>query len=174
MAVEGDDAENKPESAASEESDADDEEIDEEDDDDELISLGEFSEIEEGDEDFSLEDEEEQEEEESDAQNDDDTAAAGSSKNAEQLSQPLKNKMQEILTTRLLTDQDFAKMKQLKMEHDAAKLAGIKRRHNEIPTEDSDEGEKTHVDVSAIMTGIKRKDDYDARMESIKVHTTLF
>jgi protein SDA1 len=49
------------------------------------------------------------------------------------------------------------------MERDAENLAGIRPRKQAIE-DDNDE----FVDVSKIMAGVKRKDDYEARMESIK------
>ncbi|KAI9202331.1 SDA1-domain-containing protein [Polychytrium aggregatum] len=80
-----------------------------------------------------------------------------------------------LTAERILTDEDFARLKELRMEREAEKMAGVrptnrKRFEDEIDEDDSDvdADEKDLVDVRSIMSGIKRKDDYEARMKSIQ------
>ena len=63
-------------------------------------------------------------------------------------------------------------MRELTRERDAEQLAGLKK-HKKIASEESKEyfyrlNLSEFVDVSKIMAGVRRKDDYEARMESIR------
>lgn len=57
-------------------------------------------------------------------------------------------------------------MRELKIERDAAIQAGGRKLKNS--EKQLFEEQEEYVDPSKIMAGVKRKDDYDARMDSIK------
>jgi protein SDA1 len=75
---------------------------------------------------------------------------------------PAKKQKVSLATQKIFTDEDFAKIRERKEQRDAEKLTGFKPKNN-----DSDDDE--FVDVSKIMQYTKKKDDYEARLLSIKV-----
>jgi protein SDA1 len=80
--------------------------------------------------------------------------------------EPVSKKMKVSLATqKIFTDEDFAKIRELKEQQDLEQLAGIKSKLNTGEHSDGDD----FVDVSKIMAYTKKKDDYEARMQSIKV-----
>ncbi|KAJ3087629.1 Protein SDA1 [Quaeritorhiza haematococci] len=87
-----------------------------------------------------------------------------------------KSKSKPVAAEKILTDEDFARMRKLRARKELEKAMGAKGGNNRISIddvdddedEDEDDGDKEFVDVSAITSGIKRKRDYEARMESIK------
>jgi protein SDA1 len=70
-----------------------------------------------------------------------------------------------LATQKIFTDEDFAKIRELKEQKEMEQLAGIK---SKLHTAEESDGEE-FVDVSKIMAYTKKKDDYEARLQSIKV-----
>lgn len=69
-----------------------------------------------------------------------------------------------ILHVQIFTDEDFAKIRERREQREAEIMSGFKRR-----TKSLGEDEDTDVvDVDKIMAYTKKKDDYEARMASIK------
>ena len=66
-----------------------------------------------------------------------------------------------------MTDEDFKKIRQLKMKQDVQSIMGSS---NKKQTESSDDETEQNefLNESDIMAGTRRKNDYQARMESIK------
>jgi protein SDA1 len=73
---------------------------------------------------------------------------------------PQKKQKTQIATQKIFTDEDFAKIRQLKEEQEVNMLTGRRLRG---PV-DYDEA----IDEKKIMAFTRKKDDYEARMESIK------
>ncbi|KNC97444.1 uncharacterized protein SPPG_07365 [Spizellomyces punctatus DAOM BR117] len=88
---------------------------------------------------------------------------------------PPKRKKLGVATEKIFTDEDFRKLRKIQQLKAAQRLAGLKPSEVEEELDlASDEDnleqdeDKDVVDVSRIMRGIKRKDDYEARLASIK------
>lgn len=81
-----------------------------------------------------------------------------------------KKKANEELTSRILTDEDFTKLKRLRHHEELKKMTGNK--DEEFLSDSSDEEEeetKEYLDADDLTVHIKRKrSDYEERMESIK------
>ncbi|KAJ3045511.1 Protein SDA1 [Rhizophlyctis rosea] len=114
------------------------------------------------------EDEEEGDEEEIDAS---DESPEGEDEEAAP-SPPKKKKIGfGLAAEKIFTEEDFARIRELRQERDAERMAGVKRSNMELAADSDDEEEEAGenvVDVSRITAGIKRKDDYEARVDSIK------
>ncbi|RKO88958.1 SDA1-domain-containing protein [Blyttiomyces helicus] len=150
-------------SDASGEGSDDDEEGDEGDDsDDEQDGEGEGEVVEEEGEDDDSESE--------GAEGDDTEKAAAKKDNesAEAAPSPAKKKKSNPAAEKIFTEEDHARIRELRQRREAERAAGVKTR-KDIESDDSEaEGDPNIVDVSRIMSGIRRKDDYKARMEKIK------
>ena len=68
------------------------------------------------------------------------------------------------LNLQILTDEDFQKIRDLKFQREAEKICGLKNSKVTLDTSDNED----IVDASKITSGIRRKDDYAARVEKIK------
>ena len=74
----------------------------------------------------------------------------------------------------LYTDEDFAKMRELAANRKAEQMAGVKRSHaQELMDEDADSDNENaqdpdRVDVRRITSGLKKKQNYEERMASIR------
>ncbi|KAJ3307509.1 Protein SDA1 [Blyttiomyces sp. JEL0837] len=82
-----------------------------------------------------------------------------------------KQKVLQMSTERIFTDEDFAKMRELAANRKAELMAGIKRSHvQELMDEDEEEGVNTSevVNVARITSGIKKKMTYEERLASIQ------
>ncbi|KAI8924400.1 SDA1-domain-containing protein [Entophlyctis helioformis] len=142
------------------EGESDDEEVafEDIDDDGEVIEL-DSDEFEDDDEDDDGEGEDDDEDEDEDEEDEEDEVEPS----------PAKKRKTNVLAERILTDEDFARMRERHLEQEAERLAGVKGRS--IPVDDgsdSDNGPHDFVDVSRIMSGTRKKNDYEARMEKIK------
>ncbi|TPX68745.1 hypothetical protein SpCBS45565_g02932 [Spizellomyces sp. 'palustris'] len=136
------------------------------------------TEDEDGDEDDDEDEDENEEEaikqaagEEKDLQADQVQVAIG---HGETPSPPKRTKL-GVATEKIFTDEDFRKLRKIQQLKAAQRLAGLKPSEveeelNLASDEDSleQDEDKDVVDVSRIMRGIKRKDDYEARLASIK------
>ncbi|KAI9101944.1 SDA1-domain-containing protein [Phlyctochytrium arcticum] len=74
---------------------------------------------------------------------------------------------------KILTDDDFRKLRKIRQLQAAQQLAGLKPSEvadelADLKSDDEDDADKGVVDVSQIMKGIRRKDDYETRIASIK------
>jgi protein SDA1 len=80
-----------------------------------------------------------------------------------QESEPLikKPRISKITMEKILTDEDFSRIRELKEEQEACKVAGLKSKF------DADSDEEI-VGLDKITRYTKKKDDYEARLESIK------
>ncbi|KAJ3051845.1 Protein SDA1 [Rhizophlyctis rosea] len=148
----------------SDDGEAGDEDLDEEGDaevDGEEVDEGQ----DDGDEGLDDEDEEEDEGEEEDAE-----LFGGEKEEEAEPSPPKKKKTGAGLAAeKIFTDEDFARIREQRQEREAERLAGVKRSNIELDQSDEEEeGGENVVDVSRITAGIRRKDDYEARLESIK------
>ncbi|KAI8822925.1 SDA1-domain-containing protein [Fimicolochytrium jonesii] len=97
----------------------------------------------------------------------------GAAKDAEP-SPPKKQKL-GLAAEKILTDADHRKLRKIQQLKAANKMAGLSFTPEDIDVssddEEGDEDSDTNgdvVDVSRIMRGIRRKDDYEARLASIK------
>ncbi|KAI8918558.1 SDA1-domain-containing protein [Powellomyces hirtus] len=88
---------------------------------------------------------------------------------------PAKKQKLGLAAEKIFTDEDFRKLKKIQQIKAAERLSGLPSSTadedldlDSEPDSDEDEGNADVVDVSRIMKGIKRKDDYEARLASIK------
>ena len=140
------------------------EEIEEEIGDEEEI---EWEEVEESDEECEESDEECEDSDEECEESDE----ASEGEEVKEVSPAKKRRVGGILAEKILTDEDFARIRDLRMERDAERLAGIKQRPLNDADDQDDEDSNARsdfVDVSKITSGTRKKDDYNARMESIR------
>ncbi|KAI8904308.1 SDA1-domain-containing protein [Gorgonomyces haynaldii] len=79
----------------------------------------------------------------------------------EEVESPKKPKL-ALAAQKIFTDEDFARIRERKLEKEAERMSGQK-----IKQDDSD-SDSEFVNVSKIMASIKRKQDKEARVESIK------
>ncbi|KAJ3186370.1 Protein SDA1 [Gaertneriomyces sp. JEL0708] len=104
----------------------------------------------------------------------DDEQAVGTRETTGAEPSPAKKPKLGIAAEKILTDEDFRKLRKIQQLRAAQKLAGVHSENlDEDLLEDSDDGAVDEddgdvVDVSRIMKGIRRKDDYEARLASIK------
>ncbi|KAJ3208003.1 Protein SDA1 [Dinochytrium kinnereticum] len=76
-----------------------------------------------------------------------------------------------LATSKIFTDEEFARMKELATQRKAEKMAGSRPGslgNNDVEDESDDENDPTIVDVHRITSGVKRKMTYDERIESIQ------
>ncbi|KAJ3020267.1 Protein SDA1 [Thoreauomyces humboldtii] len=87
---------------------------------------------------------------------------------------PAKKPKTNLATEKIFTDEDFRKLRKIQQIKTAERLAGLPSSaemdlDSDPDESDSDSDANTNVvDVSRIMRGIRRKDDYEARLASIK------
>ena len=70
-----------------------------------------------------------------------------------------------LATQKIFTDEDFAKIRERREQREIERLAGINS-SKKVSNESDDE---EFIDVSKIMAHTKKKNDYEARLQSIKV-----
>ncbi|KAJ3291856.1 Severe Depolymerization of Actin, partial [Borealophlyctis nickersoniae] len=135
----------------------------------------ELAEEEEGGEEASDDEEDaEDDEKEEDEEEDEEEGKEGESTEgaAEGEPSPPKKKKLGLAAEKIFTDEDFQKIKELRQEREAQRMAGIKVSNRALAeaddSDDEDAGGSEFVDVSRITAGIRRKNDYEARMEAIK------
>ncbi|KAJ3259311.1 Protein SDA1 [Boothiomyces macroporosus] len=80
-----------------------------------------------------------------------------------EMTPPKKKQKVSIAATKIFTDEDFAKIRERKEQKEMDKMLG---RSNKVMIEEDED--RDIVDASKIMAFTKKKDDYAARMESIK------
>jgi protein SDA1 len=97
-----------------------------------------------------------------------------------------------IEAMRILTDEDFKRIRRHRMKEEAERLSGKKRKRgdededgenneeddesvmdlgsdsSDMDEDDEDEGQQEFIDPSALLAGVRRKSDYDDRMASIQ------
>ncbi|KAJ3000775.1 Protein SDA1 [Globomyces sp. JEL0801] len=72
-----------------------------------------------------------------------------------------------LASQKIFTDEDFAIIRERREQREINDLAGVRRRRNTLQADDSDDDPNV-VDANKIMAFTRKKDDYEARMNSIK------
>nr|KAJ3422405.1 hypothetical protein HK105_008224 [Polyrhizophydium stewartii] len=135
----------------------DDDEDGDEDDEEEMLE-----EVDDG------EDDEDEDKDDDDDDNDEDDDDDEEGENEEDVSQAKKRRI-NIMAEKILTDEDFARIRERRLEREAERLAGIKGKRAVADDSDDSDNDPDVVDVSRIMSGTRKKNDYEARLESIKI-----
>ncbi|KAJ3324762.1 Protein SDA1 [Boothiomyces sp. JEL0866] len=108
-------------------------------------------------------DEADEEDQEDDDEGEDEEEEENEGDEEHEMTPPKKKQKVSIAATKIFTDEDFAKIRERKEQKEMDKMLG---RSNKIVIEEDDD--RDVVDASKIMAFTKKKDDYAARMESIK------
>ncbi|KAJ3307079.1 Protein SDA1 [Kappamyces sp. JEL0829] len=105
----------------------------------------------------------EEDDEEDDGEDDEEDEEATDDKAAQDDKSEPKKPKPSLATQKIFTDEDFAKIRERRERREAEQLTGIKSK----ATLDSDERPDV-VDADKIMAFTRKKDDYEARLASIK------
>ncbi|KAH6568034.1 hypothetical protein BASA62_005711 [Batrachochytrium salamandrivorans] len=164
--VSNDDEEDVPELVSDDElvdstgGDVDGEEIQASDDDEAFSDVDDDEEDDENDED---EDEEEGDDDEEEVA----TSLPSDATSSKTAKSPIKKRKPGVTAEKLLTDEDFARIRERQSEIEAERLAGMRGKKPRIES-DSEDNDPDIVDVSRILSGNRKKMDYAARVETIK------
>ncbi|KAH6581659.1 hypothetical protein BASA60_002321 [Batrachochytrium salamandrivorans] len=164
--VSNDDEEDVPELVSDDElvdstgGNVDGEEIQASDDDEAFSDVDDDEEDDENDED---EDEEEGDDDEEEVA----TSLPSDATSSKTAKSPIKKRKPGVTAEKLLTDEDFARIRERQSEIEAERLAGMRGKKPRIES-DSEDNDPDIVDVSRILSGNRKKMDYAARMETIK------